>query len=269
MRFTFGFPSIAGVLFNLPIVLQFIKWLLDWKGRYDAASSLSEAGREPMTEFLSYIPLWFYPVAVAGGIGLVWWDSKRSKREITVSFSPLAAALFATLLTLCAWIWYFYDRSRGPILWTWDASSPIAVGGSSDDIRVDAFQAKGINRWDEIIYPIKAFIRSDTTGQVLPLFFQGNGPVEPSKVTIPAGRQFTVSASLPPIDPKYSSSVSRGDFTKVFPSFTFVFEYEGSEPYKVSFRESDVAKHLDRAESAVKQSLRRSLPGSPSFELRK
>jgi hypothetical protein len=182
MRFTFGFPSLAGVLFNLPSLFQFIKWILDWKGRYDAA----ESGRGPMTEILSHIPPWFYPVALIAGIVLIWWDSKRAKREITVSISPLAAALFVTVLALGVWGWFFYDRSRGPIIWTWDVNLPISIGRSGDFIGVYAFQMKGFNRSDEPITNINTFVRSNITGDVQPLTFTIKGQqIQPDKVTVP------------------------------------------------------------------------------------
>ena len=245
MRFTFGLPSIAGVLFNLPSLFQFIKWVLDWRGRYDAASSLSESGRGPMTEFLSYIPPWFYPVALIGGIVLIWWDSKRPKREITVSVSPLAAALFVTVLALGAWSWFFYDRSRGPIIWTWDVNLPISLGRSGDFIGVYAFQMKGFNRSDEPLTDIKTSVRSNVTDDVLPLQFTIKGQqVEPDKVIIPPEVSFYLLAVIP----KGGNGISFEEFKSRFASFTFTFDYGGGS-FVRKFSDRDVDRILASGEA--------------------
>jgi hypothetical protein len=245
MRFTFGFPSLAGVLFNLPSLLQFIKWVLDWKGRYDAASSLSDSGRGPMTEFLSYIPPWFYPVALIAGIGLIWWDSKRPKREITVSISPLVAALFVTVLALGTWGWFFYDRSRGPIMWTWDVNLPISLGRSGDFIGVYAFQMKGLNRSDEPITDIKTFVRSNVTGDVMPLKFTIKGQqVDSDKVTVPPEVSFYLLAVIP----KEGNGISFDEFKNRFGSFTFTFDYNGGSFIR-KFSSGDVEKILANGEA--------------------
>jgi hypothetical protein len=236
MRFTFGFPSIAGILFNLPSIFQSIKWVLDWKGRYDAASSLREAGG-PMTDLLAAIPPWFYPVALFAGIGLIWWDSKRPTREITVSISPLATAVVVTLLALGTWGWFFYDRSRGPIIWTWNENNPLSIGRSGDVYGIYAFSFTGFNRSNEPISKIKAFIQSKITGEVTPLGFAAGQLIPAEKVVIPPEVKFFLHAVLP--GAKDGAGISFDNFRKDFSRFTFSFEYEGGKFVK-TFDEAEV-----------------------------
>jgi hypothetical protein len=93
MRITFGLPGLGGAVSSLPTVYQSLRSLLDWKGRYDAGVSVVSATS-------SYVPEWIYPVTLIVAILLIWWDSRRQKKEFTIVVSPLAIAVVATIAAL-------------------------------------------------------------------------------------------------------------------------------------------------------------------------
>jgi hypothetical protein len=66
---------------------------------------------------------------------------------------------------------YWWDRSRGPIIWTWNENAPLAISVSPSKSGVAFFQFIGTNRWDAPIIGIKTWIRSMITGAERRLMF--------------------------------------------------------------------------------------------------
>jgi hypothetical protein len=161
----------------------------------------------------------------------------------------LACTVLATLVTLGFLIGYAWDRSRGPIIWTFDVSSPIGWSRSAgESLWIMGFQIKGRNRWDEPVVTTNAYIRSDITAESVPLTFNVNGTrVEASKVTIPPEISFILSSVFPSSDSKKSAGVSMENFLKNFSRFTFVFEYEGGHSTR-RFSENEVKKFIALAD---------------------
>jgi hypothetical protein len=242
MRFTIGIPSLAGIIFNIPALFQGIKWALDWKSRYDVAVSSSDA----VTELLSSIPFWFYPVALVAGIILIWADSKRQTREITVSISPLVLALVLSAIAIGAWAYYFYDRAQGPIVWNFDeGGSPIAWSNTNGGPPYfSAFQIQGFNRSDDPVTATVAYIKSNLTVAEVPMMFASDIPIA-SGVIQPHARFTLVSEPgqwrNPPLGSADSSVIKRE-----FGSFTFVFK-SPQKNYEIRFEERDFDKIVARA----------------------
>src|SRR6202030_1033234 len=94
-RVTFGWGTAAGLVLNAPGLWAALKWVLDWKGRYDAGEGILNA--------LSALPPWFYPLALVVGLLLIWFDARRPRREITVVFTPFAIAAAASIFAVGAW----------------------------------------------------------------------------------------------------------------------------------------------------------------------
>lgn len=245
MQIKVGWGGIAGIALNAPAFFASVKWLLDWKGRYDAGASV-------VTDLVAYLPLWFYPLALVVGVLLLWWDSRRTKREVTIEITPLAAAAVATILAAGCWGWFAYDRWRGPIEWNFNVGSPVTwqkVEGHP--LWIGGFQVMGRNRWDEPVLPIEAYIRSEINGHVEPLLLDGGagyGPV--GKVAIPGNVAFTLRAPLHPTPPQAQGQLLVGDFLKTYGRFTLVFKYEGGQSVR-RFSEDDVSKIIGAANEAA------------------
>lgn len=247
MRFTFGFPTIAGVLFNLPILLNSVKSVLDWKGRYDAASSLKESGGALM-EFLD-LPSWFYLVALIVGLGLIWWDTRRPWKEITVSISPLAAALVISALALGAWGWFFYDRSRGPIVWVTSTGSPIgfqkAVGAP---LLVSGFYLIGNNKTDRPVTFKDAYLRSDNTDQTVRFKIGVPGEdITPEEATLQPLGNINMYGRYPAPDAE-QVGISIDRFRSEFGRFTFHVEYSDGRIYERHYSASEVDDLIKQAD---------------------
>jgi hypothetical protein len=161
---------------------------------------------------------------------------------------------------------YFVDRARGPIIWSWGPNSPIAMSMSSGGpLWIDGFQIAGENRWDELVVPVRAFIRSDFNGQIVQLAFAGdNGPVKIEQAAIPGHRKFFLVATLPSRDERHSSGIVAEAFRADFPKFTLVVELESVRPYIVSFSEADVDALLAQGERANRDALKRAAESMPN-----
>lgn len=188
------------------------------------------------------------------------------KLNIYVAIMIASALVFAA-----ASVTYFIDRAKGPILWTWGPTSPLGTSMSTGEpLWIDGFSIRGENRSDEPIVPKKAYVRSDLNGQIIPLKFSGsNGPVELDNAVISSRRKFFLGALLPSRDERHSSGISVEAFRADFPSFTFVFEQEGSPAFSKQFDESAVEALITAAERTNRDALKRSLehmPGSGIVE---
>jgi hypothetical protein len=84
-------PWLVALLLQGESIWRFIKWILDWRGRYDAlAETYHEIGG--FGAVIGYIldpPPWFYPVAFLAGVILIGWNFKRN-RESNATIQPVA-----------------------------------------------------------------------------------------------------------------------------------------------------------------------------------
>jgi len=132
---------------------------------------------------------------------------------------------------------YFWDKSRGPIIWTWKSESwPIGIARSGDDYGVYNFGFRGTNRSEKPITRIRTFVRSNITGETIPLFFSQGQAIAPERVVIPPGESFNLDAVLP----KNGPMISFEAFKKDYSNFTFSFEHDGEPPFERTFTESEV-----------------------------
>jgi hypothetical protein len=147
---------------------------------------------------------------------------------------------------------YFVDRAREPILWTWGPSSPVAIAMSSPDFvpRVARFQFIGENRSGYPVIAKHAFVKSDVDGRTVDLPIAG---------AIPAHRKFNLVFVLPATDDSQTGGMSVARFRAIFAKFTFVFEYEGGEPFIKTFDEAAVETLLAAAETYNREALQKAL----------
>jgi hypothetical protein len=151
---------------------------------------------------------------------------------------------------------YFIDRSRDPIIWTWGPSSPVAIAMSSPDFvpRVARFQFIGENRGSNPIIAKHAFVRSDINGGTIDLPIAG---------AIPGRRKFNLVYVIPSINDNQTGGVSVAKFRSIFGKFTFVFEYEGGEPFVKTFDEAAVDQLLAVAETYNREALQKATAAKP------
>jgi hypothetical protein len=86
MWFKKYWPAMLGLALQAESIWKFIKWALDWRGRYDAlAATYHEAGGvSAVIGFILDPPPWVYPLAFITGLVLIWWNFWRvrhSQRE--------------------------------------------------------------------------------------------------------------------------------------------------------------------------------------------
>jgi hypothetical protein len=83
-------PALVGLALQAGSLWKFLKWALDWRGRYDAlAGTYHEVGG--MGTVIGYIldpPPWFYPVAFVAGVILIWWNFRRNREQANAEISP-------------------------------------------------------------------------------------------------------------------------------------------------------------------------------------
>jgi hypothetical protein len=138
--------------------------------------------------------------------------------------------------------YYFWDRSRGPILWNYgNANSPLSFERSGVGLlKISAFHMQGTHRGSNPITPTKAYIRSNVSGRTMPMSFEANRPV--NTTTISPGTTFALSAVL--------GGEELAQFKKEFSSFTFVFE-SFQRNYSISFDEDEVLALIECGEDAT------------------
>lgn len=243
MRVKIGLPTIGGAILSAPSLWQLLKWILDWKGRYDSARSLIEGG-------MFNVPPWVFPILFIAGLLLIWWDTRRKRREIVIDISPIAVALVATVAFIVAWSWVYYDRSQGPIIWQpWGISSPITLNGGGDRTPfVFAFYFIGANRSDEPIEPTRAYVISNLNKKTLELQFGGSDPV--NKNVIPPKAEFNLVAVVGKNESPPREGISIAAFLADFASFTFIFE-SPQKNYRFRFDEAKVSSLLEESTKAL------------------
>ena len=84
MLFKKYWKAIFGFAFWLGPIWDFIKWLLDWRGRIDAlaASYHDLGGYHVMIAYILNPPSWLYPPFMIAGLVLIWWNFHRTPRNI-------------------------------------------------------------------------------------------------------------------------------------------------------------------------------------------
>jgi tRNA_anti-like len=86
MLFKKYWKSILGTALWLWPIWDFIKWLLDWRGRIDAlaASYHDIGGYYVMIAYLLNPPSWLYPPFMIGGLALIWWNFHRNRPNVHI-----------------------------------------------------------------------------------------------------------------------------------------------------------------------------------------
>jgi hypothetical protein len=191
---------------------------------------------------------WVYPVAFLVGLLLIWWDTRRKRREIVIDVSPIMVALIFSTAFIAAWAWFFYDRAQGPIVWhPWGISTPITLNGGGDRAPfVFAFYFMGMNRSDAPVEPTRAYVKSDLNNKTLELNFGGSQPV--NKNVIPPQAEFNLVAVAGAAETPPREGISIASFRNDFSSFTFVFE-SPQKNYQIRFDEKKI-------DSLIEQSVR-------------
>ena len=156
---------------------------------------------------------------------------------------------FGVLVVMVGLVYLCVDVARGPIIWTWDANSPITVGRSGDDYGVQALVFRGRNHWDEPIRKMIAFVRSDITGEVIPLSFWDVPLIPADEVIIPPDVEFYLTHPFP----QSASGMKLADFRRDFASFTFAFAHDEGEPVLHKFNEVQVQTIIARGVAHVDQ----------------
>jgi hypothetical protein len=164
----------------------------------------------------------------------------------------IAAAIFGGFLVVGGLSYYFWDSSRGPVIWTWGRNSPLSFWRQgSDPLLVNSFSFAGQNRSDDPIKAKRAFVTLDSA-QVIPLLIVVNGTPQPLEgQIIKAGEKFALHSYLAMINPEWTGQRPfASTFRGVISGFVFVFEYEGGEPYKVRFNANDLDRYIAEADVA-------------------
>jgi tRNA_anti-like len=83
-------PALLAIALQAESLWKFLKWALDWRGRYDAlAETYHEIGGA--SAVIGYIldpPPWFYPLAFLAGLILIWWNFHRNREQANAKISP-------------------------------------------------------------------------------------------------------------------------------------------------------------------------------------
>jgi hypothetical protein len=89
-------PWCLALLLQVESLWRFIKWALDWRGRYDAlAESYHEiGGGSAMIGYILNPPPWFYPAAFVAGLALIFWNSNRNAQVTTPKQESLIEIIF-------------------------------------------------------------------------------------------------------------------------------------------------------------------------------
>jgi hypothetical protein len=84
MWFKKNWPALLAVALQAESLWKFLKWALDWRGRYDglAATYHEIGGGSAMIGYILDPPPWFYPLAFFVGLILIWWNFHRNREPI-------------------------------------------------------------------------------------------------------------------------------------------------------------------------------------------
>jgi hypothetical protein len=93
MWFKKYWPAMLGIALQAGSIWKFIKWALDWRGRYDALAATyhETGGASAVIGYILNPPPWFYPVAFGVGFALIWWNFQRvrsSRKEAVELAKP-------------------------------------------------------------------------------------------------------------------------------------------------------------------------------------
>lgn len=258
-----GLGTVAARGIELLGLVQIAKWigrLLGWGEHIEfIAHHIRDLGRVGIV-----IDSLLDPPAVPGlaivavGVVLILLDVRRKRVEWKVIMGPLYLAIFLSVLTAIAWIWYFANHNRGPIAWEFDGVSPVAYSRlNNNPLWADGFNIRGTNRSNEPLTIVAAFIQIDNTKQKFPLNIElaspfSRGPVSSERVIIPPGVKFILTKSLPQREPTRGPGFYASVFIAEFVPFTFVFQSDGSnEEFVKQFDKDEIIKLMQRAEGSM------------------
>lgn len=184
-------------------------------------------------------------------IGAVW-EAISLLYAFTASGYGLSFAAGCILIAFSDWLTWPYVALRnfqrsgglfGPIRWNFRGFLGMTADDWSD-LRVVGFQATGRNRRARPLAEISGCIRSDITGQEVPLQLNiGGDPIPPEQAySIPGRATFGVVCMLPqhPNRDGLMRGPPAGKFLRQFGGFTFVFQAEGRE-WNIHFSHEEVA----------------------------
>jgi hypothetical protein len=157
----------------------------------------------------------------------------------------LVTAGIGALIMLCAFGGYAWDRSRGPIIWTWSAWWLGWTKSADSPLKIIGFQIPGHNRWDDPINIEKAYIRSDLNGEEIHLTLRIRRQQEyviASTPVIPAESDFVLSGNI-----KQDANITVAEFRERFGRFTFIF----NSAIVKRFYNAGVDEYLARCEVAA------------------
>jgi hypothetical protein len=166
------------------------------------------------------------------------------RRKLNIYLVIAAALGFASIVFVALFIW---DRSRGPVLWTWNYNSPISFWKEADaPLKVASFNVVGENRSNDPLTGVSAFIRSDITGQKYPMKILSHG-TPGDATTISPHSNFTLVLDLSAVNPAWNGNTFAETLRSSLPRFSFIFEYNGGAPYNVQFIQSDIDGYIEEA----------------------
>ena len=178
---------------------------------------------------------------------LIWYTL-----VVMMRFNPfVVVAIFGATILAVGCGGYFWDRSRGPIIWNWDGNW---IGYAYNPPLFIGFQIPGRNRGDDPITVTEAYVRSDITGErveVLPAI-EVKGPIphftDPIRV-IPAERSFLMQGQFQSAAPGAQRRTS-DEFQRQFGRLTFVLNGKVVR----RFYERDIEAYISRVEDAQRRS---------------
>ncbi|MDR6834843.1 MULTISPECIES: hypothetical protein [unclassified Sphingopyxis] len=134
---------------------------------------------------------------------------------------------------------WFWEMEGFPVYWLGMMRSGF------DPVRVTGFQLQGRNH-GALIDNMSGFVRSDMTGQSLPIFLNVEGdPVLPEETYgIPAGADFGVCAFFGERN-STRPGINSEQFIGEFGAFTVVIEYDGKR-WQRSFGEEEIEAQMSR-----------------------
>jgi hypothetical protein len=261
MHLKFGLTSIGGILIGATDIWMSIKWVLDWKGRYDAGASIMSGPFSSIPD----IPEWLYLPLLSTCLVLIclkWWDSRSPQKEkIEIVISPLMLAVLLTACALGAWGWFLFDRAKGPIIWTFgDGPHPIFAmrGGGSERPLISALQLAGTNRSDNPISNIDGYLRSNITNKKLDLFFHIDGKYIKTIDTngIPPHADFVIFSPFTEDKTKLETiSMPTDKFLAEFGDMTLSLTFDGNvKPYIRNFSYTELSSVIAGFEKSIRES---------------
>jgi len=169
--------------------------LLDWGGRIDfVANHVADVSRGgAVIALFVNPPAWLIFSSIIAGLALIWMDTRRYRqparqlgRRRTALDPFLIVAILSGIVCLGSLLGYVLNKAEGPI--KWDISNNYSPLGASmrmgEALWIEGFQLKGMNRTDNPIEPIEAYIRSDTNMRIISLGGLSRGLIIPLEKSI-------------------------------------------------------------------------------------